>query len=110
MEKVIQIRGINKKTVFYTLIIDTIKMVRKEIEAENVEFNKEKYNREATVAEEFSSLVIDKFYLALYLGVLRRLSLESEKNIEIKELIKKTEEKLNGLISFICLTSSSLVK
>jgi len=101
VESVINHKGINKNSIFYDLLKYNIENDRKYIEADKINLKKEEYKKIATVAEEFSTLVITRFYSSLTLGELRRLLLESKRNEEINKLIKNVENKIDELISFV---------
>ncbi len=101
IENIISHEKINKNSIFYDLLKRKVENGRKLIEVEKANLKKRKYNKIATIAEEFSALVIERFYVSLTLGELRRLLLESVKSGEIKKLIKKTEKKIDEIVSFI---------
>jgi len=101
IENIINQKRVNKKSIFYDLLRRIVKKGKKKIEAEKINLKKKKYEKIATVAEEFNTLVRTRFYSSLTLGELRRLLLGSKESKGINELIKNVENKIDELISYV---------
>lgn len=101
IEEVINNKEINRTSIFYSLLKQKMKGEKDRVEAERIGLKKEKYQKIATIGEEFSTLVIRRFYYCLALGELRRLLLESRRGKGINNLIKDVENKIKEVVSFI---------
>jgi|SRR3989344_2612895 len=101
VDEVLNLPDINKRSIFYELLNEVIKLERSLVRAAIEDLKDKSYKRKATNSEKFSSEVISKFYAALILGECRRLLLDSRKTKGIEDAIGKVERKINLLIEYI---------
>ena len=101
IEKNLINKNINKKSIFFPILEDIIKHEKEMLNVFQNNIPKKEYERLATIAEKFSSLVVSKFYLTLILGQFRRLLLDSANPKDLEQLIKTTEKKINEILTYI---------
>lgn len=99
--RILKRKDINKKSIFYDTLMDDAKSYKQELLAVKKTLKNEKYNEQATIAEDVSTLIRTRFDLALLLGEVRRLLLESKYNPEVEKLINITEKRIDELIKYI---------
>lgn len=97
----LELPDINKKSIFFDLLSEVIKLERSLLNSAIEDLKDKKYKRKATNSEKFSSEVISKFYMSLILGECRRLLLGSNKTDKIKKVIGVVEEMIDKLIDEI---------
>ena len=101
MDEVLAHFAINKKSVFYSLLVEKIRGEKEFTRMGLSELKKKEYSARATVAEKFSSEVTSQFYFTLILGECRRLILDSPVTAQTKDMLKKTEQRIDQLVAGI---------
>jgi hypothetical protein len=92
--------GLNKKSLFYKLNKENLKIVSGLIASQKAMMTKVPDGC-VTNAELFHSKVIHVFYRTLFLGELRRLLLDSSQTVKMKQAIKELEQVINRRIAFV---------
>jgi len=102
VRKVINHPEINKSSIFYDLLVDTILREKRDAGADvlHIEHDKE-YDEPSTVADEFDEIVLNRFCVyAPILGETRRLLMETKKSEERDKLLKEVEDRLDKDLDF----------
>jgi hypothetical protein len=93
-------KGINKQSNFYRVNKENIKILKGMVGSQKAMIENIP-NGKVTVAELFSSRVINKFYRTLFLGEFKRLLLDSKKTKQRESLLTQTNTLIKKRIRFI---------
>ncbi len=93
--------GVNKRSPFYGTLEWLLGATKNRIEMEKKALKEGKYGKRATVAEKFSSEVIERFYEAVALGEVRRLLLESRSCAEEHDTLRSVDREIDFFINKI---------
>ena len=99
--EVLKLNGVNKKSPFYTMLYVGAKAYIRDQKARLKKLIDKKYSTQSTIAEEFTMNVMIKFYIAINLGALHRLLLESRKTPELIKMDDKIRKQIAWNISYI---------
>jgi hypothetical protein len=98
---VLKLKGINKKSPFYTMLYRGAHAYIREQQAKLRKLKDKKYSAQSTVAEEFTMDVMIKFYIAINLGALHRLLEDSKKTKELIKLDKEVKKQIERNIKYV---------
>ena len=101
IDDVLQMKGINKKDIFYPLMEEFLAMSKDTIGAAKEETKKKEYDRLATQAEKFAHQTMSRFYWALQLGQLRRLVLNSPKLENQNAVLRTVESRISENTAYV---------
>jgi len=91
---------INKKSIFFHQFENVMEQKKATILLQEM-LSKKEYDKLATVSEKFGSLVISRFFMLLLLGQFRRLLLDSNRNNQTKQIVKKIEKKIDNILTYV---------